>query len=437
MSPADPPYREIHEAPLSPLDKGMPAGMAPIPLDQAGAQGWNILREDLPLPVALLKESALKHNRAWMQRFLQDTGTQISPHGKTTMSPQLFDLQLADGAWAITVSTAHHIQVARALGYRRLVLANQLLGRKSIEFVLRELQRDPDFDFYCLVDSVENVAILAGVANRLSIGRPLKVLLEGGYPGGRTGCRELSQAMAVARAVSAAGPGLALAGIEGFEGLIREATPDQSVQKVDAFLDYLVDIACACQRESLYGTETVVISAGGSIYYDLVCSKLQDLDLGRPILKLVRSGCYLTHDSSLYRATDAALRQRNPGLDALGPGLQPAIEVWVYVQSRPEPGTLVVTMGKRDVTADPLPVALHWYRPGGAMTAPAAVPANHVITRLNDQHAILSVPSDTPLAVGDMMAFGIGHPCLTFDKWRVMTVVDDRYDVVSAIRTYF
>jgi len=437
MNPPDSSYREIREQPLSPLDKGMPAGMAPTPLDQAGAQGWNILREDLPLPLALLKQSALKHNSAWMQRFLQDSDTRISPHGKTTMSPQLFDLQLADGAWAITVSSPHHIQVARAFGYRRLVLANQLLGPKSIEFVLRELQRDPDFDFYCLVDSVEIVAILARVASRLSIGRPLKVLLEGGYPGGRTGCRDLGQAVAVARAVKAAEPGLALAGIEGFEGLIHEATPDQSVRKVNAFLDYLVDIAQACQRESLYGTDTVIVSAGGSIYYDLVCGKLQALDLGRPLLKLVRSGCYLTHDSSLYRVTDAALRQRNPELDARGPGLRPAIEVWAYVQSRPEPGTLIVAMGKRDVTPEPLPVALHWYRPDGSMAAPAAIPAKHVVTRLNDQHAILSVPGDTPLAVGDMMAFGIGHPCLTFDKWRVMTVVNDRYDVVSAIRTYF
>src|SRR3546814_7344385 len=92
-------------------------------------------------------------------------------------------------------------------------------------------------------------------------------------------------------------------------------------------------------------------------------------------------------------------------------------------------------MGKRDATPEPLPVALHWYRPGGAMAAPAAMPAGHVIARLNDQHAILSVPGDTPLAVGDMMAFGIGHPCLTFDKWRVLTIVDDRYDVRSEEHT--
>ncbi|MBI3517149.1 MAG: amino acid deaminase, partial [Proteobacteria bacterium] len=134
--------------------KGMPGGVAPFRLDEIGARGWNLLREDLPLPVAVLKQSALAHNGAWMRDFLQRSGAVIAPHGKTTMSPQLFQRQLDDGAWAITVATPQQLQVCRDMGFSRIVLANQLVGRQATRYVLDELKRDPAFDFYCLVDSV-------------------------------------------------------------------------------------------------------------------------------------------------------------------------------------------------------------------------------------------------------------------------------------------
>ena len=83
-------------------------------------------------------------------------------------------------------------------------------------------------------------------------------------------------------------------------------------------------------------------------------------------------------------------------------------------------------------------MALRWFRPGGASgRAPAALAAGHVVTGLNDQHCHMTVPANSPLAVGDMVAFGISHPCLTFDKWQVIPLVNDAYDVVGAIRTFF
>jgi D-serine dehydratase len=36
-----------------------------------------------------------------------------------------------------------------------------------------------------------------------------------------------------------------------------------------------------------------------------------------------------------------------------------------------------------------------------------------------------------------MIGFGISHPCTTFDKWQVIPIINDEYDVVDAIRTYF
>jgi len=420
--------------------KGIPGDVAPFPLGEIGAKGWNVLREDLPLPLAVLRQSALRHNGHWMREFLARSGAVIAPHGKTTMSPQLFRNQLADGAWAITVATTQQLRVCRDFGIDRVVLANQLVGRQAISYVLGELKRDAAFDFYCLVDSVVNVEQLAAAARAAAPGRPLQLLLEGGMEGGRTGCRDVAKALAVARAVKAAAPYLALLGVEGFEGLVHTGQPVDDAATVSCFLDHLVEIAIACEHAELFAPGRIIISAGGSAFYDLVVERFGKAGIAREVLVVTRSGCYLTHDSKMYREAFAEIRKRAPAVDNLGPGLMPALEVWAYVQSRPESTKAILTVGKRDISYDmDLPVPLKWVRPRAGVDARAIaeVGPGHLVTGLNDQHCHLAVPADSPLAVGDMVAFGISHPCTTFDKWDVIPLVDDEYTVVSAIKTFF
>ena len=103
---------------------------------------------------------------------IQATGAVIAPHGKTTMSPHLFQRQLADGAWAITVATIGQLQICRGFGLKRLLLANQLVGRQAIAYVVGELAKDPAFEFYTLADSIEGVAMIAAAAKRAGLGRP-------------------------------------------------------------------------------------------------------------------------------------------------------------------------------------------------------------------------------------------------------------------------
>ncbi|MFQ5954379.1 MAG: amino acid deaminase [Kiloniellales bacterium] len=428
---------EIDELIVDGLEKGIPGGVTPFRLGDIGAKRWNVLGEDLPLPVAVLKQSALTHNGRWMASFLGRSGSTIAPHGKTTMSPQLFRRQLDDGAWAITVATVHQVQVCRHFGFNRIVLANQLVGQQAIRFVFDELRRDPEFDFYCLIDSVDGVAMLAEAARESPAWRPLNVLLEGGVGGGRTGCRDLEAALTVARAVKGAAPYLALRGIEGFEGVILADSVAERERKVGAFLDFLAGIATACAEENLFAPAPVILSAGGSAFYDMVVDRFKRVDLGCEMMVLTRSGCYLSHDSALYRRYFARLKERCNEVDAGGEGPRPAIEIWAYVQSRPEPGKVILTMGRRDVSFDAdMPVPEQWFRPS-LHAAPEPIDPDCVVTHLNDQHAHMTVPPGGPLRVGDMVAFGISHPCTTFDKWRLLFVVDENYTVTSAIRTFF
>jgi len=428
---------EVGSFPLSGLVKGMPNGCDPFPLREVGAKGWNILREDLQLPAAVLMASALEHNERWMAAFLGLAGAVIAPHGKTTMSPQLFERQIAHGAWAITVATTQQVEVCRRLGLQRILLANQLVGRQAIRYILDELERDAGLEFYCLVDSTDGVASLAQAARERELKSPLNLLLEVGHPGGRTGCRDLGAALAVARAVKAAGPKFRLRGVEGFEGLIQGTTPTDQEDAIRRFLDLMAQVATACAKQDLFAPGTVILSAGGSAFYDLAVERLKRASLGRETMVLTRSGCYLSHDSGLYRRAFARLSERSPGLERLNERPQSALQLWAYVQSRPEPGKVILTMGKRDTSGDAgFPTPELWHRPSDG-SGPAPLGPGHAVTDMNDQHSHMTVPATSPLRVGDMVAFGISHPCLTFDKWQVLCVVDDRYNVVSAVRTFF
>ena len=423
------------EAPLTNLDKGVPALAGPLPLQSVAAQEWRLLAEDLPLPAAILRETALRNNSGWMRGFLERANIDIAPHGKTSMAPALFDLQIADGAWAITVSTPQHFAVACAFGYRRVFMANQLVGRRNIRDVVTGLKAAPEVEFFCLVDDVANVASLAASVRDCALGRRLNVLVELGYAGGRTGCRTAEAALEVARAVAAEGDALCLAGVEGFEGLLQNDGAPEAVAQVNTLLDSMVQVAESADANALFGADEILLSAGGSAYYDIVAKRLSEARLARPMRVLIRSGCYITHDSHMYVRARAALAKRDPALAATG-GLQAALEVWAYVQSRPEPEKAIVAFGKRDASYDDPPLALKWFRPG-FHAEPQVVPAGYEVMRLNDQHCHLRVPADSPLRTGDMVGFGISHPCLTFDKWRVIHLVDDGYRVTGSIRTYF
>lgn len=422
--------------PVPATTKGWPARSGGLALGEAGRQGWSLLNEDLPLPAAVLKRDVLAHNSRWMRGFLERFQVEICPHGKTTMAPQLFARQLADGASGITVATVQQLLVCRRFGVQRVLMANQLIGRQAIRTVLDELADDPAFDFTCLVDSVAGVEHLLGEARDYGATRPVQVLLEGGVAGSRTGCRSVEQALEVARAVAAA-PELALVGVEGFEGVIAKPTPDESAAAVRHFVGFLVEIARACAAEDLFAPGPVYLTAGGSKWFDIGTATFNAADLGRETRTMLRSGCYLSHDSKMYAGGFERLRARMPEVDALGPGLQPALQVWAYVQSTPEPGRALATMGRRDVSFDvDLPVVEQWYRPGLHET-PQDVGAGFKVVALNDQHAFLDVPGDSPLRVGDLVGFGISHPCTTFDKWQVIHVVDAEYRVTESLRTFF
>jgi D-serine dehydratase len=405
-------------------------------LGDLGAQGWNILNGNVPLPAAVLKESALVHNSRVMRQFTERVGFRLAPHGKTTMAPQLFDRQLRDGAWGMTAATVGHVVTYRRFGVRRILFANQLIDPVGIEFILGELARDPELEFYCLIDSRASAERLAHSISLRDHSRPVQVLIEIGAAGGRTGIRTLEETVALAQYLYDGVPCLQLCGLEAFEGIYSLAADPAAPQKVSTLLQHVRFALERIFALALFAPGPIVVTAGGSVFFEQVAYELRGLR-GSRFEVILRSGCYLTHDNGMYDQSLANPLHSPVSATQLSAPLRPALEVWSYIQSRPEKELAIANFGKRDVSYDiALPKMMSWRRPS-LHSRIQPLDGTVTVRALNDQHAYLQLPASHPLAVGDLVGAGISHPCTTFDKWQLLYLVDDDYNVLAGIRTFF
>jgi D-serine dehydratase len=414
--------------------KSFPGNDASTNVSALATRRWNALGGDLSFPVVILRRSALEHNIALMAEYCRSHGVSLAPHAKTPIAPQVVQLQLEAGAWGITVANLHQCRVLRHFGAARLLLANQVVELPALAWIVDELERSPNFDFMCLVDSVAGVALMDELLSGLRPRSPIKVLLEVGIPGGRAGTRSRADAIAVAQAVLASRH-LRLVGIEGYEGMIPADRSRAGLEAVDAFLVEMRALANQLHRNEFFdGESEIIVSAGGSLYFDRVVRVLaaEPWTLGQPVRVLLRSGSYITHAAGRFDEL-AAL---GSGHHAAHPGaLEQALEIWGVVLSRPEPDLAILGFGKRDVPYDDgLPMAFE-VRMRSGLVEPLGPEAK--LLTLNDQHARLRVPARIELGPGDLVGFHVTHPCTTFDKWRLVPIVDDEYLVVDALLTYF
>jgi D-serine deaminase-like pyridoxal phosphate-dependent protein len=413
--------RALRERPVEPTDKGLgllAPGPSPVGLAESRPP---LYAAGFGYPVLTLRESALAGNLEAMADWCARAGVELAPHGKTAMSPELAARQLASGAWGITVATIGQLRAYRAFGFPRLLLANELVDEAGIAWLADELAADPGLAVYCYVDSTDGVAILDRVLTARPAGRRLPVLVEIGL--GRTGCRTDDQALAVAKAAAATGT-VTVAGVAGYEGSLGGHPREQAPGPVTSFCRRLANLA----RAMADADREFIVTAGGSVYFDVVA---RELTAGRPagMTVILRSGGYLFHDHGIYQAVTPAAR----GVTG-APVLRPALELWAQVLSRPEPGLALLGAGRRDAGFDAgLPVPLRVRRRDGE----AARPAGAEVTELNDQHAYLRLDPGTALAPGDLVCLGISHPCTTLDKWRVIPVLDEQDRVIDVVHTFF
>ena len=390
---------------------------------------------DLQTPLLTLDAQALRANADRLAAWCTEHSVLLAPHGKTTMAPQLWSEQLHRGAWGITLANFAQLRVARGFGVRNLQLANSLTDPHAIEWVAGTATADAPILSW--VDSVGTVDVI----NRTLAGSDavLDVLVELGAKGGRTGARGVEAAMEVARAISAS-PNLRLVGVSGYEGSLAHTADDAGLAAVRGYLACMRLLHEQLLAGGLYGTGSVILTAGGSAYFDDVVEVLSPCindgaETGGPAVELmIRSGAYIIHDDGFYRGISPFSRQGDQPFTA-------GMHGWARVVSQTEPGLAILDAGKRDLPFDeglPEPQFL-----GPLLGGPMEPLVGAEITSVNDQHSFMTFDAGTTtVRPGDVVRLGLSHPCTAFDKWTVIPVLADSSPqgnptVVDLIHTFF
>jgi D-serine deaminase-like pyridoxal phosphate-dependent protein len=433
--------------------KGLPPDADGLTVGELAAQRRNLFTDGFATPVLALSAERLEHNLELMETYATRHGLAFAPHGKTSMAPQLFHRQIEHGAWGITLAVPHQVRVARAFGIQRVFLANELVDAAALRWVAAELAGDPEFRFICYVDSVRGVELMHAALSPLPAGgRPVDVVVElGAGEGARTGARTEADCVAVADAVAAVDT-LRLVGVAGYEGEVPDADPE----RVRAWLRRLTALAADFDKAGRFsgsgsassgsassgsasatsgsgsgaGLDEIVVSAGGSAWFDAVADVFAEIpEFSLPVLKLLRSGAYVSHDDGHYKHVTPFNRVPEEG------ALHPAFRLWAQVVSRPTADQAFVNAGKRDAAYDlhlPEAQVVRGARDG------AERPATGIeVTGLSDQHGWLRTSAEADLEVGDWVGLGLSHPCTSFDKWQLIPVVEADGTVTEYVRTFF
>jgi len=393
--------------------KGFPIDSYGKTLEQFLATKPNLFTANFQFPIMVLKESAVKNNIAQMMSFCNSVNAQLAPHVKTTMSPQLAQMQVAAGARALTVANFWQGSIFLKYGFKNLIIANEVLDPTAIAEIAKiNKQKQAEIIFY-----VDSILALEIIQKFTPLEGEQNLFIETGAKNGRGGVRELSLVEQLAQRIKA-DQRLNLIGVTGFEGAVPDAARGRrGERKVSKFCQKIV--AAAELAYPYKSDQPFVISAGGSAYFDIVARELNKFE--KPRRLLLRSGGYITHDHKYYEeiypfaSTDRSF--------------QPAIEVWGQVISKPERDFGVLNLGKRDIGNDlhnPIPIKSY----DGQVKSFSAV-----IEKLNDQHGYLRGKQEFSLA--QLIGLGISHPCTTFDKWGLIPLVNDDYDLIDCMQTFF
>jgi D-serine deaminase-like pyridoxal phosphate-dependent protein len=380
--------------------------------------GRSLFDPTIRLPAFVLRETALAHDIAVLADFCLERGVSFAPHGKTTMAPAIFRRQVEAGAWAITVANPWQAEIAVDAGLERILIANEVVDDAGLAWIGDLLDRDGPEIIVC-ADSVAAVERMqARLAGRR---RRLPVYVEVGVAGGRAGVRTADEAETVAHAV-AASDALTLAGVSLYEGVVAGETQEAreaAVRTLTALTRTIVDRLVPLFDRA--GIAEIVVTGGGSTYPDVVADELgKPWETSLPVRVVLRSGAYITHDHGIYERGSPFGMRAAPG----APRLEPAIEVWAPVLSVPEPGLAIGGAGRREMPVDQdLPVVIEVRGTDEGVVRPAE--PGFTVTKLNDHHAFIALTGAAHVGVGDLVGFGISHPCTAFQVWREALVVDD------------
>jgi len=335
---------------------------------------------EVPTPALIVEVAALDRNIAWMAAFFAGLACKLRPHVKAHKTPVIARRQLAAGSCTgLTCATLREAE-AVAEFCDDVLIANEIVtadkcGRAAALARSRRVT--------VAVDSEEGVQALAAAA--AAAGTVVGVLVDVNVGQMRCGVLPGEPAVTLA-ALAARTSNLELRGVMGYEGHVQPVR-DRAERTAQAqrAMAALVDTAA---RVRAAGLPCDVVSAGGTGTFD-ISSRVTGVTE-------IQAGSYALMDTDY---------------GDVGVPFEQAFFVLGTIVSRPAPERCVADAGHKSTTKDHALPRVHGIE--GAS-----------VTSLNDEHAIMAIPPDCTIRIGDRVRLIPSHTDPTMNLHDVIYAVE-------------
>lgn len=324
----------------------------------------------LTTPVVLLDRVKVENNIRTMQLACDAAGVKLWPHIKTHKMVEVARRQLAAGAEGLTCAKLGEAEAMLPSGVKRIFIAHSLVDTRvaprlaALADQLEELR--------VAATSPAQTEALVKVAQAAECNLRVMIAVDTGL--GREGVRYATEANKIAALIKAS-PHLELGGFYTHEGQLYAADPGEQQAKVVEVLDRLAAVRDAVDpKQPLW--------PGCSVTARLMAAT------GR--VQVVRPGAYMFGDIAL-----AVTSRVMPVSDV-------AVQVFVTVVDRPEPGLALIDAGSKVFSSDKSPKGVFAMMVDGR---------DIQVVRLNEEHGYLRGRDVDTLRIGDRIKLMPAHIC--------------------------
>ena len=330
-------------------------------------------RDELPTPALLLDLDAMERNIATMAAHAAATGIGLRPHAKSHKCVEIARHLARAGALGPACATVAEAEAMAAGGISGILITSPMATNDMLARVARLLGRGADLTL--VVDHPANADALAELAAGLGVTLPLIVELDVGV--GRTGCREVADAVVLARRVAGHGS-LRFAGVQAYWGNLQQVMPlAERERRVAAQAERLRSLLTAL-RDVGRPAEIVTGGGTGTVFLDPATALFTEL----------QPGSFLFLDSC-YGAIPLKGNE-NPFV--------PSLFVAAGVVSANEPRRVIVNAGYKALATD-----------SGTPMPTRGVPPGSTYRFMGDEHGAIDLGDGPPPGLGTVIELLTPH----------------------------
>jgi len=217
----------------------------------------SLTRSQVRTPALLLDLDALEANISAMATRARVLGVALRPHAKSHKCIEIARRLCTAGAVGASCATPAEAEVLAAGGIPGILITSPMLTADALARIRRLLVRGGDL--MLVVDHPDQVGQLAGMA--IQVERRLPVLVDFDVGHGRTGCLEVSDALAVAKRIAQCSS-LRFVGVQAYWGNLQHiASFEERKHRVEPQAQRLAHLIAALTEE---GLRPEIVTGGGT-----------------------------------------------------------------------------------------------------------------------------------------------------------------------------